>query len=235
MRKLTQVRARLGAVGALAVVGSTIAIAAVPLSAQAKSKPLTRSAVIALIKQYSKAGPRGQTGPPGPRGLQGTRGLQGNAGPTYSAGTGLTLAGSVFSINPNSNVFGVVLGSAVSDTAVGIPADITGYIAGASFSTAGNYVVFGTTSVQNSTASPVGLFCFLETASAKIAEAQETVPANDSVNLTVQGVVLMTNGDGGVDLVCTASAASALSTVTSSGLDTSAVTAIKAANASLLP
>jgi hypothetical protein len=79
-------------VAAIAVCIAAVGLTAVPASA--KSSGLTKKQVIGLIKKYSKPGR------PGPKGSTGNNGPRGNPGPTYAAGTGLTLSGSTFSVNP---------------------------------------------------------------------------------------------------------------------------------------
>jgi hypothetical protein len=71
---------------------------------------VTRSEVIALIKQYAPgavAGAAGQGGPTGAVGNGGPTGPTGPAGPTppFSAGSGLVLSGSQLSLNPASTLF----------------------------------------------------------------------------------------------------------------------------------
>jgi hypothetical protein len=67
-----------------------------PAAAKSKSKPLTKSAVIKLIKQYSK---------PGPPGKQGGLGQPGPAGSyTIGSGSGLQLKGAALSVD--SGLFG---------------------------------------------------------------------------------------------------------------------------------
>ncbi len=79
-------------VAAIAVCIAAIGLMAVP--ALAKSSGLTKTQVVTLIKKYSKPGPAG------PKGSTGKTGPMGNRGPTYAAGTGLTLSGTTFSVDP---------------------------------------------------------------------------------------------------------------------------------------
>ena len=48
---------------------------------------------------WSVQGPSGPAGAPGPKGDTGAQGVPGTPGPTYSAGTGLELSGTVFRLN----------------------------------------------------------------------------------------------------------------------------------------
>jgi hypothetical protein len=74
-------------VTALAV---ALCVAVIPTAAMAKpkiqAKALTKSQVISLIKQYSKAGKTGPTGPAGSNGTDGTNGTNGTDGvtPTFT-------------------------------------------------------------------------------------------------------------------------------------------------------
>ncbi len=88
------------ALAAIAVCIAAIGLMAAP--AFAKSSGLTKKQVITLIKKYSKPGPAGPKGSTGNPGSTGNTGPRGNPGPTYAAGTGLSLSGSTFSVNPTS-------------------------------------------------------------------------------------------------------------------------------------
>jgi len=92
-----------------------VAVLTAPSAGLARTKPLSRSQIIALIKKYSKPGPKGTTGPTGPTGAQGATGATGatgaagakgdtgdagTPGPTYTAGSGLLLTSNAFSIDP---------------------------------------------------------------------------------------------------------------------------------------
>jgi hypothetical protein len=91
MQSYSRDHARRG-MAAIAVCIAAIGLMAAP--AFAKSSGLTKKQVITLIKKYSKpgrAGAKGSTGKTGP---------MGNPGATYAAGTGLTLSGTTFSVNP---------------------------------------------------------------------------------------------------------------------------------------
>ncbi len=79
------------AVLVLAVSLVTLSSLASVAAAKSKSKPLTKSAVIKLIKQYSKPGPQGQ---PGPRGIPGAGGSY-----TIGSGSGLQLKGAALSVD----------------------------------------------------------------------------------------------------------------------------------------
>jgi hypothetical protein len=77
---------------------------------KAPAAAVTRSEVLALIKQYAPgavAGAAGQGGATGPAGHGGATGPTGPAGPTppFSAGSGLVLSGTQLSLNPASTLF----------------------------------------------------------------------------------------------------------------------------------
>jgi hypothetical protein len=93
--------ARRPATALLVLAVSLVAVSSLPslAAAKSKSKPLTKSAVIKLIEQYSKPGPQGQ---PGGQGKQGTPGPAGSY--TIGSGSGLQLKGAALSVD--SGLFG---------------------------------------------------------------------------------------------------------------------------------
>ncbi len=80
---------RRSAIGALMLTASVGGQSALPASAVGKSQPLTRTAVIKLIKQYAKPGPRGETGPAGSYTIGPGSGLQ-------QTGRALNIDGGIF-------------------------------------------------------------------------------------------------------------------------------------------
>jgi hypothetical protein len=83
------------ATAVLVLAASLVVFSSLPsvAAAKSKSKPLTKSAVIKLIKQYSKPGPQGK---PGGQGKQGTPGPAGSY--TIGSGSGLELKGAALSV-----------------------------------------------------------------------------------------------------------------------------------------
>ena len=227
-----------------AVTGGTAALAvtaiAVTAPAAAVASGLTNKQVIALIKKYSKPGQNGTNGAPGTpgtngtpgpigtNGTPGTPGQNGQPGPSYSAGTGLSLTGTMLSLDPTSTIFQKPLTSdcgpyqfVSSFTQAGAPTCNFGVLADSknmqpasnvglttSFTTlasvgvgAAYYFISANADLGNNTVGAANVLCRLALGSTVFEAQSVTVPANGYAVVSTQAWVNPGAG-GSVTLEC---------------------------------
>jgi hypothetical protein len=233
------------------IVAVAAAVGSIGLAAPAaEASSLTKAQVITLIKHYEKRGPKG---PAGAAGATGARGANGTSAPTYSAGTGLTLAGTVFSVVPTAfqdpfksgcgfqvvvNVaqdgtpacdYGTLAGSSsVSpSTATQITSTVSATTTLATTGVGGplRYFLTGQTTLQSTVSSPVNVECLISDGSAVEAIARDTVPANGYTDVAVTGW-FNSPANGSVTFACNAASSGIETVATSAGEATTDLTTI---------
>lgn len=233
------------------VVMAAVAVGSIGLAAPAaEASSLTKNQVIALIKHYEKPGPKG---PAGATGATGATGANGTPAPTYSAGAGLALTGSIFSIVPTAfqDPFKFSCGyEFVVDVAQdGTPTCDYGTLAGAmsvapntatqitstpsattTLATTGiggplRYFITGQTTLESTDSSSVNVECLITDGSTIEAMARDTVEANGYADVTVTGW-LNSPANGSISFACNAASSGIETVATNLDEATSDLTAI---------